>query len=52
MCSLQVGFGGVRCVVGKERVRVGCSPVGLLKDVVKVRGWGWGRGEEDWERRG
>jgi len=47
-----VGFGGARSVLGKERVRVGCRPVGWLKDVVKVRGWGSGRWEEVSERRG
>lgn len=36
--SLQVGFGGVRWVVGKVRVRVGWRPVGRLMVVVYVRG--------------
>ena len=29
--SLHVGFGEVRCWVGKERTRVGCRPVGCWK---------------------
>lgn len=56
MCvwSLQVGLGGVRCVVGKVRVKVGCRPVGCWKAVMYVRGWGLGASlvEEEGARRG
>jgi hypothetical protein len=33
-CSLHDGFGGERCLEGKERVRVGWRPVGCLREVV------------------
>lgn len=54
VCSLQVGFGGVRWVVGKVRVKVGWRPVGCCKEVVYVRGWGFGGSldEEEGERSG